>query len=236
MPPAKRTRRARGSLSQEEILASAMAVVEEQGLSQLSMPGLARALGSGVTSIYWYFRSKDDLLVALAAQVTADVYERLPPVSGKSWDEEFEAYWMAFRREAQRAPIYLELFSHVPRFLLRQADVAQSVLPRLEEELEVLVRAGLPAADAAEVYTACSVYTRGYLLLEHELAAEQAQSQSSVEVDRAIANLDPEAFPTLSQLPSFTDAMKMDDDHYRFGLRLLIAGVKDRFPVLAEGG
>ncbi len=236
MPPAKRTRRTRGSLSQEEILASAAAVVEEKGLAQLSMPGLARALGSGVTSIYWYFRSKEDLLVALAAQVTEELYARLPPVSGKSWDEELEAYWVAFRREAQRAPIYLELFSHMPRFLLRQSDIAQSVLPRLEEELAVLVRAGLPLGDASEVYTACSVYTRGYLLLEHELAAEQADSQSSVEVDRAVANLDPEAFPTLSQLDSFTEAMKLSEEHYRFGLRMLIAGIKDRFPDLADVG
>lgn len=233
MPPARRSRRARGSLSREEILASALALVDRDGLDQLSMPGLARELGSGVTSIYWYFRSKEDLLVALATQVTEDLYSSLPPMSGKSWDEELEAYWIAFRREAQRAPIYLELFSHLPRFLLRQADVAQSVLPRLELELSVLVRAGLSIADAAEVYTACSVFTRGYLILEHDLAGEGSRAQSGEEVDRAISNLDPDEYPTLSQIPSFTQAMAMGDERYRAGLRLMIAGIKERFPVLA---
>jgi AcrR family transcriptional regulator len=233
MSPAKRTRRARGSLSREEILENAMAVVREKGLDQLSMPGLARQLGSGVTSIYWYFRSKEDLLVALAAQVTQELYSRLPPVTGKAWDEDLEAYWIAFRDEATRAPVYLELFSHVPRFLLRQADVAQSVIPRLEEELSVLVRAGLSVPEASEVYTALSVYTRGYVLLEHELSMEASLADSAKEVDRTIAGLDREAFPTLTAMPSFTRAMQMGDEHYRFGLRLMIDGVRSRFADLA---
>ena len=59
-----RPRRARGSLSREEILAAAYELVEHDGLDALSMPALGRAVGAGVTSIYWYFRNKDDLLVA----------------------------------------------------------------------------------------------------------------------------------------------------------------------------
>src|SRR5512138_843416 len=89
----KPSRRMRGSLSREEILAGARAVIEQRGLGELSMPGLARQLRSGVTSIYWYFRSKDELLVALAEQVTKDLYESLPPVSDGPWDRELESYF-----------------------------------------------------------------------------------------------------------------------------------------------
>jgi AcrR family transcriptional regulator len=42
------------------------------------MPTLAKELGCGVTSIYWYFRSKDDLVVALAERVEKRMYARLP--------------------------------------------------------------------------------------------------------------------------------------------------------------
>ena len=61
---ATRTRRARGSLSQDEILEAAAQLIDRGGLVQLSMGALARHMDSGVTSIYWYFRSKDELLQA----------------------------------------------------------------------------------------------------------------------------------------------------------------------------
>jgi AcrR family transcriptional regulator len=230
----KRTRRARGSLSPEEILAGARRLVEQHGLEQLSMPGLARELGSGVTSIYWYFRSKEDLLVALASQVTEELYSRLPPVSDKRWDEEFEAYFVAFRAEAQREYVYLELFTRYPRFLFPHTDLSRTILPRLEQELAVLVRAGLSAEQAAQVYGVCSAYTRGFVLLEHGLVGEEPADGTPEQVDDLVAALDPTQFPTLTQLPSFDRSMWLDDSHFRFGLRLLIEGIRSRFQVLSD--
>src|SRR5271168_1493138 len=90
------TRRARGSLSREEILDAAQELVEAQGLQQLSMPALAKQLKSGVTSIYWYFRSKDDLLEALTDRVTRDMYLKLPPIGDGAWDDELVDYFTAF--------------------------------------------------------------------------------------------------------------------------------------------
>ena len=58
-----RARRQRGSLSEEEILDGAHALIARGGLDALSMPALARELAAGVTSIYWYFRNKEELLV-----------------------------------------------------------------------------------------------------------------------------------------------------------------------------
>ena len=236
MAARKRARRARGSLSGEEILAGARELVERNGLDQLSMPGLARELGSGVTSIYWYFRSKEELLVALAAQVTDELYSRLPPVSEKPWTEEFENYFVAFREEAKRAHVYLELFTRYPRFLFAQTDLSQTVIPRLEQELSVLVRAGLTAGEAAEVYSVCSIYTRGFVLLEHDLVREEAGAGSRERVDHLVASLDSAEFPTLTQLSSFDQSMALDDDRFRFGLRLVIEGVRSRFSVLRDIG
>ena len=63
------------------------------------MPALGRAVGAGVTSIYWYFRNKDDLLVALAEQVTADMYLRWTGLGDGPWDEELRRSFIAFRDE-----------------------------------------------------------------------------------------------------------------------------------------
>ena len=60
-----RQRRDRGSISADEILNGAFEVAAQVSIDNLSMPVLAKHLDVGVTSIYWYFRRKDDLLDAM---------------------------------------------------------------------------------------------------------------------------------------------------------------------------
>src|SRR3569832_1880820 len=61
----KRQRRERGSINPDDIIKGAFALAEQVGIDNLSMPLLGKRLGVGVTSIYWYFRKKDDLLNAM---------------------------------------------------------------------------------------------------------------------------------------------------------------------------
>jgi AcrR family transcriptional regulator len=213
-------------MSREEILAGARQLIERKGLRELSMPGLARQLRSGVTSLYWYFRSKDDLLVALAEEVATELYERLPPIGKRPWDRELEACFVAFREEALRAPVYLALFKHHARFLFTRPGVAQIIVRRLEDVTAMLVGAGLSAERAAHAYAVCSAWTRGFMLLEHGLEGESREPGVDAAIDRTVARLDPQAFPTLTSLASFEGAMRLDDAQFRRGLRLLIEGIR----------
>jgi AcrR family transcriptional regulator len=222
-------------MSREEILAGARELIEEGGLDDLSMPALARRLRSGVTSLYWYFRNKEELLVALGEQVTQELYARLPQVRDAPWEEELESYFVAFREEARRTSVYLELFTHHARFLLSRPSVRPAIVRRLEDELAVLVRAGLEAPEAAHVYAVCSAFTRGFALLEHGLASEQPGPSADDAIDRGVAALDPHIYPTLTRLPSLESAMWLGDAHFRLGLRSLIAGFRKQFPVLDRG-
>jgi AcrR family transcriptional regulator len=61
----RRRRRERGSITVDEILNGAFEVAAEVSVDHLSMPLLAKHLDVGVTSIYWYFRKRDDLLDAM---------------------------------------------------------------------------------------------------------------------------------------------------------------------------
>ncbi|MEW6471504.1 MAG: TetR/AcrR family transcriptional regulator [Actinomycetota bacterium] len=233
--PAKPVRRARGSLSQEEILDGAYRVVAEEGLMALSMPALARELRAGVTSIYWYFRSKDDLLVALAERVVQEVYSRMPPVGDGPWDEELVRYFSAFRRELRRMPVFLQLFSMRPRFIATRPHVFETLSRRLEDEVGVFVKLGLPPVEAARLYTACSVYTRGFVMLEHGYESELAAGDPAVltnVVGDAVNRLDPAHYPVLSQLPDFAP-FTLDDEQFAGGLQLLIAGIRSTAEAVA---
>ncbi len=61
----KRQRRERGSINPDDIINGAFELAEQVSIDNLSMPLLGKHLGVGVTSIYWYFRKKDDLLNAM---------------------------------------------------------------------------------------------------------------------------------------------------------------------------
>src|SRR5438876_11711220 len=74
-----RRRRQRGSINAEDIVAGAFEVARRVSLDQLSMPALAEHLDVGVTSIYWYFRKKEDLLNTMT-DVAVDTYVREAPV------------------------------------------------------------------------------------------------------------------------------------------------------------
>ncbi len=76
----QRRRRERGSISVDEILNGAFEVATDVSIDNLSMPLLARHLDVGVTSIYWYFRKKDELLDAMTDRALAQ-YEFTVPVS-----------------------------------------------------------------------------------------------------------------------------------------------------------
>jgi AcrR family transcriptional regulator len=228
MPAAKSARakkqppRARGSLSRDEILDGAKLLVERHGLEQLSMPTLAKHLKSGVTSIYWYFRSKDELVEALTDRVTREMYRSLPPVGDGPWDQELVEYFVVFRNILEETPIYREVFAYRTRLLFLRAAMGRSMLTRLEDGLGLLTRAGLSSEQAAAMMNACSTYTRGFVILEHGLQEEDIDV-----VDTApLHNIDPNRYPTLSQMSDFEHIMWLDDEQFRFGLRLLIDGLR----------
>jgi AcrR family transcriptional regulator len=225
-----KTRRARGSLSQDEILEAAALLIEKGGLAQLSMGALARHMDSGVTSIYWYFRSKDELLQALTDRVSHELYQELPPIGAGPWHEELYEYFAAFREVLERSPVYREVFAYRVQFLFERAAMRPSVIRRLEAGLAFLTQAGLTLEEATDAFTACSNYTRGFVILEHGLDADrktngQGSGNRYGEDRRKPTEVDPGAHPLVSEvgLDRFAD---LDNRQFETGLRLLIEGIR----------
>ncbi|HEX3705894.1 MAG TPA: TetR family transcriptional regulator [Mycobacteriales bacterium] len=220
---AGRTRRARGSLSREEILSAAREVVERDGLRQLSMPTLAKHLKSGVASIYWYFKSKEELVDALAGLVLHDIHQQLPPAGDGAWDAELIAYFAAFRELLLSLPAYREIVAYAPGSIAhsRLTGAAQR---RLGEGLHLLTLAGLSHQAATDAFAACLNFTRGFVTMEQGVTdgdaaqrtnAAPADTGSLSERDRDVAYLN-----------------EVGEQQFLRGLRLLVRGIRAE----AEGG
>jgi|GEM_PF-419791 len=217
-PPKRKTRRPRGSLSREEILTVAEQLIESSGLRALSMPILAKQLGAGVTSIYWYFRSKDDLLVALAERVTARLYEEMPAGDDdEPWDQMLLRFFTAYRAELQRSPVYLELAMIRPRFVFSQPGILPLVTGTIDRQVTSLGRAGLTPLQAARVYQTCSTYTLSFAMLAHGFDDGGYDSEFRAGINRA-------EFPVFAELANTKGGLSKGERQFQAGIRMLVDG------------
>jgi AcrR family transcriptional regulator len=161
--PVRRQRRERGSISVDEIINGAFAVAAEVSVDNLSMPLLARHLDVGVTSIYWYFRKKDELLDAMTDRALERYEFTVPSIDASNWREALHNHARTMRRQFLDDPVLCDLV------LIRGhygARALHGALHEFEQPVAALVAAGLTPEQAVETYGAISVHTRGSVVLE----------------------------------------------------------------------
>ena len=136
----RRQRRERGSISVDEILNGAFEVAAEVSIDNLSMPLLARHLDVGVTSIYWYFRKKDELLDAMTDRALAQYEFTVPGIDASNWRESLRNHAQTMRRQFLDDPVLCDLV------LIRGhygVHALHGALHEIEQPVAALVEAGL---------------------------------------------------------------------------------------------
>lgn len=89
-------------LNRAEILVQATKILDEYGLSDLSMRRLADALGVKAGAIYWHYANKQSLLAAISDQILEGIRrDELPPEEG--WPTTWQAELFAWSKELRAA-------------------------------------------------------------------------------------------------------------------------------------
>ncbi len=216
----KRQRRERGSINPDDIIAGAFKLAEQVGIDNLSMPLLGKHLGVGVTSIYWYFRKKDDLLNAMTDRALRQYVFATPYVEAKDWRETLRNHARTMRKTFMGNPILCDLI------LIRSAlspRAARLGVKEVEKAIGSLVEAGLSPEDAFDTYSAVSVHVRGSVVL-HRLReknrAANAEGPSDIEDTMAI---DSDSTPLLALVTEKGHHIGVaDDKNFEFGLECIL--------------
>lgn len=167
----------RGRLSRDLVLATALAMVDREGLSSLSMRRLAAELGVEAMALYRYAAGKDALLDGLVEAVFAELLEALGAPGGPHGDtgtasvgaEDWRSGLHRTVREIHRASLR---HPHVvPLLATRMLAVPLSRRPRAalrtqEGVLVLLSRAGLDAHRTQLAYRAVTAWALGYAFVE----------------------------------------------------------------------
>ena len=169
----------RTPLSRAVILDEAVALVDERGLTELTMRRLGERLGVEAMSLYRYVEGREALLDGIVELVTADLdlnpHQQLLPTDG--WQAYLQQVAAQVRGIALRHPrVFPLVATRSPaapwlRPPLRSLDLVESFL-------EGLIRRGFTDAGAVASYRAFSSFLLGHLLLESAaLGAETAPDE-----------------------------------------------------------
>ncbi|MFJ7332888.1 TetR/AcrR family transcriptional regulator [Streptomyces sp. NPDC101110] len=156
-----------GRLSRERVLASALALVDREGLSALSMRRLGTELGVEAMALYRYASSKDSLLDGLVEALYLELEERLAADADEDLD------WRAGLHRIARAT-YDVCLTHpqaVPLLATRLLAVPlarrpAAVLRDHERVLAILRGAGFDEATTADAFRAFTAWLLGYVSVE----------------------------------------------------------------------
>jgi TetR/AcrR family tetracycline transcriptional repressor len=217
MALATSTTRTRGSLSREEVIKEALALLDEHGPGALSMRRLADRLGVAPNALYYRVRGKADLIDGLIDQVYADL--DLDPDPAGDWTQQLTALSQAIRAHLLAHPA-------VVPFALQQPGLGPHSLRLGEAIYRVLRPAGFSDQAVVGTVYALLTYILGFVALEIPRAG--SDPQTSDEFVRRMwaffAALPPGEFPHTVELAAQL-ARTSTDDQFQFGIRTFLAGL-----------
>lgn len=204
----------RPPMPREQIVATALSILDEEGPEALSLRALAQRLESGTATLYRHFESRADLLDEVVDKVIGEVRLDTVRIAEMSWQDAARALASAmFEVLCQHRNAAPLLAQHIP--------VGPNAMVQRELALSFLLSAGFPSALAVRSYATISRHVLGFAM---QLAPRGDEEGRDAQVSDRARKLDPGDFPATRAV---ADALPVAlEDEFNFGLDLIIAGLE----------
>lgn len=211
------------TVTRDDVIHTAIQLLDEVGLDNLTLRVLAVELGISAPTLYWHVRDKRQLLDLMAEAIVDDFVRDQPPIP-----DDLE-WWERIAEHTRR--YYFAIIAHRDGARVIAGNrPTEARLPAIERYLGLWRRAGFPARESLLSIFALINYVIGSAL-EHQAEAERARR--GIDEMRKTRSDDAEArFPLLLEAVRQVQAT---DRHQAFehGLAVMIAGLKARHAELA---
>lgn len=206
-------------LSRDRIVAAAGALVDAEGLDAVSTRRLAAELGVSGPSLYNHFRTKDEILEAVADAVSAQVdLSMFDPGDGREWPTALYDWAHSYRAALRAHPNIVPVLARGPGRRPAGLRVADAVFG-------AMVRAGWPPAQA----------TRIGALMRYFVTGSALGSFARGFVDDAAA-YDAADYPHLGRAHLLAEHQEqVDEGAFETGLRAIVDGLSTQYAALARG-
>ena len=216
----KRRRRPRGSINAADIVSGAVEFCRTTPVDGMTMPQLAAYLNVGVTSIYWYFKSKRELLDAMTEDALVAFCDSMPPLRGQGWEDTLREFFVSFYTLLAADQLKCDL---VVRRISTEALTAIRSWDRAEQLLTALAEAGFPPSLARQAFFTLSIYTQGFLLVERTGRISGAITSPPTAGAADLVTGDAPAAP--QPVPGGSASAE-----FEFGITTIIAGLRHLLP------
>ena len=196
-------------LNREKIAAAALAIADAEGFACVSMRRVAQELGVGTMSLYYYIRTKADLIAAMDDALMAEV---VAPSLPRDWRKALTMIALRTRDVFIRHPWALAS--------MQSAPPGVNAMRHMEQCLQVLCGTGMTRQEKLTLLAVIDDFVFGYALRE-------SADDANVDVDLARKQLATGAFPRLAE--AFADGrVSAMPDRFRLGLEALLASATKR--------
>ncbi|MFI1014653.1 TetR/AcrR family transcriptional regulator C-terminal domain-containing protein [Streptomyces sp. NPDC020965] len=226
-PP--RRRREQPALSQEQIVAEAIALLDAEGLAALSMRKLGTRLNAGATSMYSHVTNKDELIELVVDQVYGEI-EVPAPAGPEGWRTAVTSYAHSARGTILRHPWIASLFGEVG-----MAYLGPNMMRFSESLLGLFEEAGFELEDADDALSTVFAFIIGMATAEAAwlttLARNGRDEQEWVEELWPTAEAAAQGYPRLRRLYAAqrnAEARSERRDKFEQGLECVLDGVAAR--------
>ncbi|MCX4809934.1 MULTISPECIES: TetR/AcrR family transcriptional regulator [unclassified Streptomyces] len=205
-------------LSTDRIVETARVLVDAEGLAAVSTRRLAAELGVSGPSLYNHFRTKDQILEAVADSVSAQVDLSMFS-DGRDWRTALHDWAVSYRSALRDHPNIVPVLATGPGRRpagLRLADAVYGAM----------VDAGWPAAQATSIGALMRYFIMGSAL--GSFAGGFVDDESAY---------DPADYPHLGQAHLLAEQQeKVDERAFEVGLAALLDGLAGQFEEMRRGG
>jgi len=195
------------SLTDDQLVAAALAVVDREGLSALTMRAVARELGVATMGLYRYVADRQALETLVVDHVLCSVDLSLPE---GAWQDRVRVLLDRMRIAVARHPGIVPL-------VLRHRQAAPGSLRLIEAMLSVLADGGLEGTDRVLAQRTLIGYLLGFLQNEHYAALSGPGTI-------AMSELSPEEYPLLAGTAADARTVPPDEE-FRRGLDIVLRGL-----------
>jgi AcrR family transcriptional regulator len=207
----RRTTRPSGDDREQAILATAGRLLEERSFADISVDDLAKGAGLSRPTFYFYFRSKEAVLLSLLEPLIAradsefdGAVQRLPTDPRKIWRNGIKAFFTAFDSNRAVARAGTEALATSPEI----RAVWSSFMQRWIDQTAIMISAERARGAAPETIAAADLATSLNQMNERMMMATLSAEQPAVSNARVVETL---AHIWVSSIYSEVDPVGIDD-------------------------
>ena len=213
-------------LTRDQIIATAIELLDAEGMDGLSMRRLGDRLGAGATSLYWHLPSKDELASAAMDHVLADLDLADPAQVG--WRSAAESLARGVRGIVTTHPWFVLATMAYPTYGPAAARMA-------DHAIAIFEAAGFTGDDADRAVSALFAYLQGATAGEVAWRArigndgvnEQSYTQQVITKGRDAATGYPRLLERYDRHAELTETT-VSDPNFEFGLAAVLDGLNTR--------